>query len=209
MLREVDKLDQEDPVYVVLHKYTKALTSALGYRDTLTRLHSERVLCLATEIGLGRGLRGAELGLLKISAAFHDIGKIGIPDRILLKTSPLDEAEWVMMKQHSEMGQRILAATEIEGAQAASLVIRHHHEHYNGGGYPDRLVGAQISIFSRIISIADSYDAMAATRSYHRAKTHTEIMVILQAETGARHDPELMRIFCAIIGSSEFRTASN
>lgn len=209
MLREVDKLDQEDPVYVVLHKYTKALTSALGYRDTLTRLHSERVLGLATQIGLGRGLRGAELGLLKISAAFHDIGKIGIPDRILLKTSPLDEAEWVMMKQHSEMGQRILAATEIEGAQAASLVIRHHHEHYNGGGYPDRLVGAQISIFSRIISIADSYDAMAATRSYHRAKTHTEIMAILQAETGARHDPELMRIFCAIIGSSEFRTASN
>ncbi len=202
-------MDQEDPVYVVLHKYTKALTSALGYRDTLTRLHSERVLGLATEIGLGCGLRGAELGLLKISAAFHDIGKIGIPDRILLKTSPLDEAEWVMMKQHSEMGQRILAATEIEGAQAASLVIRHHHEHYNGGGYPDRLVGAQISIFSRIISIADSYDAMAATRSYHRAKTHTEIMAILQAETGERHDPELMRIFCAIIESSEFKTASN
>lgn len=202
-------MDQEDPIYVVLHKYTKALTSALGYRDTLTRLHSERVLGLASQIGLAYGLRGAELGRLKISAAFHDIGKIGIPDRILLKTSLLDEAEWVVMKQHSEIGQRILAATEIEGAQAASLVIRHHHEHYNGGGYPDRLAGEQISICSRIISIADSYDAMAATRSYHRAKTHTAIMAILQAETGERHDPELMRIFGAIIESSEFRTASN
>lgn len=200
-------MDQEDPVYVVLHKYTKALTAALGYRDILTRLHSERVLGLATQIGLGLGLRGAELGLLKISASFHDIGKIGIPDRILLKTSPLDEAEWVMMKQHSEIGERIMVATEIEGAQQASLVIRHHHEYYNGGGYPDRLVGEQISIFSRIICIADSYDAMAATRSYHRQKTHPEIMTILHAETGEKHDPELMRIFCGIIESSEFKAA--
>lgn len=202
-------MDQEDPVYVVLHKYTKALTSALGYRDILTRLHSERVLGLATEIGLGHGLRGAELGLLKISASFHDIGKIGIPDRILLKTSPLDEAEWVVMKQHSEIGERIMVATEIEGAQQASLVIRHHHEHYNGGGYPDRLVGAQISIFSRIICIADSYDAMAANRSYHRPKWHPEIMAILHAETGEKHDPDLMRIFCRIIESSEFKATSS
>lgn len=201
-------MDQEDPVYVILHKYTKALTSALGYRDTLTRLHSERVLGLATQIGQDCGLRGAELGLLKISASFHDIGKIGIPDHILLKTSLLDEAEWIMMKQHSEIGERIMAATEIEGAQQASLVIRHHHEHYNGSGYPDRLVGEQISIFSRIIRIADSYDAMAATRSYHRRKTHTEIMTILHAETGEKHDPELMRIFCGIIESSEFKAAS-
>lgn len=201
-------MDQEDPIYVVLHKYTKALTSALGYRDTLTRLHSERVLGLATQIGQDCGLRGAELGLLKISASFHDIGKIGIPDRILLKTSALDEAEWIVMKQHSEIGERIMIATEIEGAQQASLVIRHHHEHYNGSGYPDHLAGEQISILSRIVRIADSYDAMAATRSYHGPKTHTEIMTILHTETGEKHDPKLMRIFCGIIESSEFKAAS-
>jgi len=198
-------LDQEDPIYAMLYKYTKALTSALGYRDTLTRLHSERVLGLSTEIGLGCRLLGAELGLLKISSSFHDIGKIGVPDRVLLKPSRLDEDEWVLMKQHSEMGERILAATELEGAKQASLVVRHHHEHFNGGGYPDGLAGDQISLFSRIISIADSYDAMATTRSYHRPKTHREIMVILHDETGEKHDPQLMRIFCEIIESSEFK----
>lgn len=201
-------MEQEDPIYVVLYKYTKALSSALGYRDTLTQLHSERVLGLSTQIGMACGLPYKELGILKISASFHDIGKIGIPDRILLKPSQLDEAEWLLMKQHSEMGERILLATEIEGAQQASLVIRHHHEHYNGNGYPDSLSGEQISIFSRIISIADSYDAMAVTRTYHRAKTHMEIMSIMQNETGEKHDPELMRIFCEIIASSKFKAAS-
>lgn len=201
-------MEQEDPIHVVLYKYTKALTSALGYRDTLTRLHSERVLGLSTQIGVGCGLNDNELGILRISAALHDIGKIGIPDRILLKPSPLDEAEWVIMKQHSEMGERILVATEIEGAQQASLAIRHHHAHYNGKGYPDSLSGEEISIFSRIVSIADSYDAMAVTRSYHRAKTHIAIMAILHAETGGKHDPEIMRIFCEIIESSKFKAAS-
>jgi HD-GYP domain-containing protein (c-di-GMP phosphodiesterase class II) len=163
---------------------------------------------LSTEIGWGCGLLGAELGLLKIPASFHDIDKIGVPDRVLLKPSPLDEAEWVLMKQHSEMGERILAATEIEGARQASVVIRHHHEDYDGGGYPDGLAGDQISLFSRIIGIADSYDAMVATRPYHCPKTHQEAMAILLDEAGGTHDPELMRIFCEIIQSSEFKVTS-
>jgi len=110
------------------------------------------------------------------------------------------------MKQHPEIGERILAATELEGSQHASLAIRHHHEHYNGLGYPDGFKGRAISIFSRIISIADSYDAMAVTRSYHHAKTHEEIMAILHKETGEKHDPELMRIFCGIIESGNLKT---
>jgi HD-GYP domain-containing protein (c-di-GMP phosphodiesterase class II) len=84
-------------------------------------------------------------------------------------------------------------------------VIRHHHENYNGQGYPDRLSGEEIPIYSRIIAIADSYDAMAVTRSYHNARTHLEIMAILHKETGAKYDPELMRVFCEIIESSELK----
>ena len=194
-----------DAVFVALYGYTKALSVALGYRDPLTRFHSDRVLGLSEAIGIGCGLPSEELSILRIAATFHDIGKIGIPDSILLKTSQLDEAEWEKMKQHPEIGERILAATELDGSQQASLAIRHHHEHYNGLGYPDGLQGEAISICSRIISIADSYDAMAVTRSYHHAKTHSEIMAILHEETGEKHDPEFMRIFCQVIESSKLK----
>ncbi len=199
----------EDPIYVALDTYTKALLVALGFRDLLTRLHSDRVLGLSTAIGVGCGLTNEELGILRIAASFHDIGKIGIPDHVLLKPAKLDEAEWEKMKQHSEIGQRIMASTELEGSQQVSMAIRHHHEHYNGQGYPDRLAGDDISVFSRIIAIADSYDAIAVKRSYQLARTHPQIMAILETETGEKHDPELMRVFCRIIESSEFRAAKN
>ena len=202
-------MELDEPVHFALYTYTKALSVALGYRDSLTRLHSERVLGLSEAIGAGCGLSRIELGILRIAASFHDIGKIGIPDQILLKPSQLDEAEREEMKQHPEIGERILAATELEGSQQAALAIRHHHERYNGLGYPDGLSGNAISICSRIISIADSYDAMAVTRSYQRAKTHPEIMAILHEETGEKHDPELMRIFCEIIESSDFKAPGN
>ena len=197
----------EDPVYMALYKYTRALSLALGYRDSLTRLHSERVVGLSDEIGFSCGLTDKEQGILRISASFHDIGKIGIPDHILLKPSQLDDAEWAEMKQHPEIGEQIMIATELDGSQQASVVIRHHHEYYNGKGYPDGLAGDEISILSRIISIADRYDAMAVTRTYHQARTHLEIMAILHQETGEKHDPELMEIFCKTIECSKFKAA--
>jgi HD-GYP domain-containing protein (c-di-GMP phosphodiesterase class II) len=202
-------MDRNEPIHVALYTYTKALSVALGYRDSLTRSHSERVLGLSEAIGMGCGMSREEIGILRIAASFHDIGKIGIPDRILLKTTQLDGAEREEMKQHPEMGERILAATELEGSQQAALAIRHHHECYNGRGYPDGLAGNAISICARIISIADSYDAMAVTRSYQRAKTHAEIMAILHEETGEKHDPGLMRIFCETIESSDFKAPRN
>ncbi|WP_296448130.1 HD-GYP domain-containing protein [Rhodoferax sp. UBA5149] len=198
-------MEPDDPIYTALFTYTKALSVALGYRDSLTRLHSERVRGLSEAIGVGCGLSHEELGILRIAASFHDVGKIGIPDHVLLKPAQFDSAEWKIMQQHSEIGEKIMAATELEGSTHAALVIRHHHEHYNGTGYPDRLAGDAISIFSRIISIADSYDAMAQTRSYHRSKTHAEIMPILHQESGEKHDPELMRIFFKFIESSPFK----
>jgi HD-GYP domain-containing protein (c-di-GMP phosphodiesterase class II) len=200
-------MESDAAIFGVLYRYTKALSVALGYRDPLTRLHSERVLGLAEEIALRCGLPDQELGILRIGAAFHDVGKIGIPDAILLKTSSFDETDWKTMREHCAIGERILKSTEIEGCEQAAYVIRHHHEYYCGRGYPDRLAGEKIPISSRIISIADSYDAMAVTRPYHRAKKHSEVMGILREETGDKHDPQLMRIFCEIIEHSEFKTA--
>ncbi|MBU0622574.1 MAG: HD domain-containing protein [Gammaproteobacteria bacterium] len=198
------KLD--NPNFNALYMYTKALSVALGYRDVLTRLHSERVQNLSASLGTAYGLNDEELAALKIAASFHDVGKIGIPDHILLKPAKFDEYEWEKMKQHSEIGEKIIASTELDGAEHAARVIRHHHENYDGSGYPDGLAGTSISVCSRIITIADNYDAMAVTRSYHNAKTHPEVMQIMREETGRKHDPELMRLFCEIIETSPYKT---
>lgn len=189
-----------------LYKYTKALSVALGYRDQLTRLHSDRVLALSVEMGLHCGLSASEIDALRIGAAFHDIGKIGIPDDVLLKPGKLDPAEWQCMQGHSEIGEQILLSTDLKGAKSAALAIRHHHEHFNGTGYPDRLRGEKIPLAARIISITDSYDAMAVTRSYHAAKKHGEIIAILRAESGEKHDPELTRLFLDFIEGSSLKT---
>jgi response regulator RpfG family c-di-GMP phosphodiesterase len=100
-----------------------------------------------------------------------------------------------------------MTSTELEGSRQAATAIRHHHENFDGQGYPDKLSGNNIPICSRIISIADSYDAMAVTRSYHQARGHLEIMDILGKENGKKHDPELMDIFCKVIDTSKFKAS--
>jgi HD-GYP domain-containing protein (c-di-GMP phosphodiesterase class II) len=195
-------MELTDPTLLALNSYTKALSAALGYRDVSTRLHSDRVTRLSHAIGVSIGLSENELGMLNIAASFHDVGKIGISDAILLKPSAHSEAERIEMRRHTEIGEKIIAATEIEGAQQAAFNIRAHHENFDGSGYPDQLAGEEIPLFARIISIADSYDAMAETRVHHRARSHSAIMAILDEETGHKHDPALMRRFSVLIATS-------
>ena len=192
--------------YISLYRYTKALSVALGYRDTMTRMHSDRVVALSLGMGAHCGLAGDELETLRVAAAFHDIGKIGVPDAVLLKPNRLECAEWESMQRHSEIGQEILLSTDLDGAETAAQVIRHHHEHFDGAGYPDKLSGEQIPIAARIIAITDSYDAMAVTRCYHAAKGHAAIIETLQSESGAKHDPELSRLFLQYIETSPLKT---
>jgi HD-GYP domain-containing protein (c-di-GMP phosphodiesterase class II) len=191
--------------YRALYRYTKALSVALGYRDRYTRLHSDRVLALSQQIGIRAGLSERELGVLRIGASFHDIGKIGIPDHVLLKPTQLDQTEADEMKKHSELGENIILSTEIHGAEDVARVIRHHHENFDGMGYPDGLAGESIPVCSRIIGIADSYDAMALTRSYHLARSHREIVEIMSGESGRKHDRDLLRLFLEIIEESDYR----
>lgn len=197
----------EDPSYPLLHRYTRALSTALGFRDMETRLHSDRVIVLCDHVAEQCGLSERERSILRIGAAFHDVGKIGVPDQILLKPARLEGAELTTMREHSAIGAAIILATELEAAAQAALIIRHHHEHWDGNGYPDGLAGERIPICSRIIGIADSYDAMAITRPYHRRRTHEEIMEILHKETGKKHDPRLMDIFTAVIERPEVRAS--
>jgi HD-GYP domain-containing protein (c-di-GMP phosphodiesterase class II) len=199
----------EDPTYLALHRYTKALSVALGYRDLYTRIHSDRVLDLCQAMGVRAGLSERELGILRIGAAFHDIGKIGIPDQILLKPGRLDDEETEAMRRHAELGANIVLATELEGVDDVARVIRHHHENWDGSGYPDGLAAEDIPVCSRMIGIADSYDAMARARAYHPARSQGEIMRILREETGKKHDPEMMKLFLEIVAREEHTSVNS
>ncbi|MEE4377560.1 MAG: HD domain-containing phosphohydrolase [Candidatus Competibacteraceae bacterium] len=191
--------------YDILVKYTKALAVALTERDLNTRLHSDRVVAITQAIGKRCGLTSIELAQLEVGASFHDIGKIGVPDHVLLKPAKLEQDEWQRMKAHSEIGERILRAIELPGIDQVATAVRHHHEHFNGCGYPDGLSGEAIPLISRIIAVADSYDAMAVTRAYHRPRSHCEIMGILDAESGAKLDPDIFKYFAALIETSPFK----
>ena len=196
----------KNSTFVSLYRYTKALSVALGYRDTMTRMHSERVVALSLSLGEHCGLTDDELETLRVAATFHDIGKIGIPDAILLKPGRLDRTEWECMQRHAEIGQQIMLATDLDGAETAARAIRHHHEHFDGLGYPDQISGQQIPIAARIIAITDSYDAMAVTRSYHAALGHSVIGEILRVQSGTKYDPDLLHTFLRYIETSALKT---
>jgi len=184
----------------------RSLAVALGERDSNTLLHSDRVVRLAIEIGSHLNLSERELEVLAMGAQFHDIGKIGIPDNVLSKPAAFEASEWAIMKQHPLIGERIVRAIGDKYSPEVAQVVRHHHENFNGSGYPDGLAGEDIPLCSRIIALADNYDAMAVSRPYHKARTHHEVMNILHDDAGTKHDPELLQAFCVVIENSEMRT---
>lgn len=192
-----------------MDQITHSLTVALGERDAHTRLHSERVVRLAIELGQAIGLSENEVELLALGAQFHDIGKIGIPDKVLGKPSAFEAIEWECMKQHPVIGERIILAIGAEDAADVARIVRHHHENFNGSGYPDGLGGNGIPLLSRIVSITDNYDAMATARPYHKARSHRTVMDILTSEVGTKHDPDLLHTFCHLIEHSEMRAGSD
>ncbi len=194
---------------VPLKNIARPLSVALGERDHHTRQHSERVVDLALALGRHIELSSRELELLALGAEFHDLGKIGIPDQILRKPAAFEDTEWACMKQHAEIGERIILAIADDKSPEVARIVRHHHEHFDGTGYPDRLSGTAIPLYSRIISLTDSYDAMAVTRPYHQGRGHQTVMDILVSETGIKHDPDLLHAFCAVIEKSERRAGDN
>ena len=183
----------------------EALYIALDERDGHTRLHSDRVVDLAVQLSAACGITDGEMQVLRVSAQFHDIGKIGIPDHILLKPASLSGAEWEIMKTHAALGERIFRAADHPHATTIASVIRHHHEHVDGRGYPDGLKGDRIPLLSRLIAIVDGYDAMSATRRYHTPRNHSQIMEILEDEKGKKYDPDIFQEFARLFGQTPSR----
>lgn len=185
-------------------RLSAVLADALRLRDVYTRLHSDRVMALAEGIGRALGLTHGELQVLELGASLHDIGKIVVPDRVLMKPGKLDAEETTLMQQHPAVGADLVAAYEHERAANVSIVVRHHHEWFNGEGYPDRLAGEAIPLLARIVSVVDSYDAMAVRRVYHEARQHDEVVAIMTREAGSKLDPALLEVFLRVIGTPAY-----
>lgn len=190
-----------------LTKLATVLSAALHERDINTRQHGDRVMKIALALGRAVGLDSQELGRLHAAALLHDIGKIGIPDEVLLNPGILDPAQRAIMRSHAERGEKILRSISGDDAIIVAEAVRHHHEEYDGGGYPDNLGGEDIPVLSRIISIVDNYDAMANQRVYHGARNHDYVIGTMHDECSQKHDPYLFGKFVDVIEHSPLRVS--
>jgi diguanylate cyclase (GGDEF)-like protein/putative nucleotidyltransferase with HDIG domain len=183
----------------------ESLSATVDARDAYTAGHSRRVQQLALAIGRELDLSQAELELLGHAALFHDIGKLGIPDAVLLKPSSLTDDEWKIMANHAAEGASII--NRLGFLSDAVPAIRHHHERFDGGGYPDGLAGDDIPLGARIIHVADAFDSMLTTRVYRPARPAHEALVELQEHTGTQFCPRCVGALEALL-ASEITTES-
>jgi len=180
----------------------ESLSATVDARDAYTAGHSRRVQQLALAIGRELGLSQAELDLLGHAALFHDIGKLAIPDAILLKPAGLTDSEWSLMQKHAEEGARII--DRLGFLNDAVPAIRHHHERFDGAGYPDRLKGEEIPLGARIIHVADALDSMLTTRIYRAARPATEALNELRQAAGTQFCPRCVSALERILPVEEF-----
>jgi len=171
----------------------EGLNVLLNRRDTGTGGHSLRVLRYAEAIAEELGIQGPELEALRIGALLHDIGKIAIPDSILLKPGSLNRDEWVIMKTHPRLGADLISV--VKSLQPAIPIVLHHHEWYNGSGYPDGLMGEEIPLGARIFAVADAFDAMTSVRPYRSAMDVESAIKELKAGSGTQFCPACLQAF--------------
>ena len=168
-------------------------------KDTYTRGHSDRVSEYSVLLGKYLNLSEDDLHLLKVGGLFHDIGKIGVPDSILLKTSKLTDDEYSEIKNHPTIGAHILSNATI--FQDAIPIVKHHHERYDGHGYPSKLVGDNIPYLARIAAVADSFDAMTSRRTYRDSLPLDVVKQEIEKNKGTQFDPQIADTFLDILNT--------
>jgi diguanylate cyclase (GGDEF)-like protein/putative nucleotidyltransferase with HDIG domain len=183
----------------------ESLSATVDARDAYTAGHSRRVQQLALAIGRELGLSQAELDLLGHAALFHDIGKLAIPDAILLKPASLTDTEWTLMQKHADEGARII--DRLGFLNDAVPAIRHHHERFDGAGYPDRLKGEEIPLGARIIHVADALDSMLTTRNYRAARPVREALEELRQAACSQFCPRCVAALERILPVEASQTA--
>ncbi|HWQ78466.1 MAG TPA: HD-GYP domain-containing protein [Anaerovoracaceae bacterium] len=172
---------------LIYHDLVAGIVTAMDARDPYTACHSARVSDITEQICLFLRLDEEEAETIHIAAHVHDIGKIGVPDSVLTKSSALTDDEWKIMKDHSEIGSNILG--KIEGFHEIAQIVLYHHEKWNGKGYPEGLKEEEIPFGSRVISVADSIDAMLSDRTYRQAMPMERCRMELERNLGVMYDP--------------------
>jgi len=173
-----------------------ALNQMLDLKDLNTGVHSTRLAEWAVRVGQQLGLEENALADVEVAALLHDAGKVGVPDAILKKPGPLDPDEWRVMRMHPEFSWAVLRL--VPGLERASLYALHHHEKWNGSGYPSGLAGEDIPIGSRIVSVIDAFDAMVASRPYKAGLPLEEALHRLRRDCGTHFDRAVVENFIPI-----------
>jgi putative nucleotidyltransferase with HDIG domain len=174
-------------------KTAHLLGEITALRDHETSMHSIEVAYLSSLLGEKLELCRDEIQSLMKGAYVHDLGKVGIPDKILLKESSFTEDEWIVMRKHPKLGADLLK--DIDWYKKSIDVVLYHHEKYDGSGYPKGLKGKEIPYLARIFTIIDVFDALARKRPYKKAFDFDKIMLIMKEETGLHFDPDIMKCF--------------
>lgn len=174
-----------------------ALAAALAAKDKVTHRHSEEMAHLAAALGHALGLKGTDLEELEMAAYLHDVGKLGVPDEILLKPKALEKHEWHIMKSHPQIGRDLIL--EVFDHRRLAEAIYYHHERWDGKGYPEGLKGDQIPVTARIVMVLDAYAAMTSDRPYRKALSKAQAIAELRRYAGTQFDPDVVERFLALI----------
>jgi putative nucleotidyltransferase with HDIG domain len=182
----------------VLHQFSESLGNTIDAKDPYTRLHSEEVAEVAHAIALSLGLDAMAADIIHVAGHLHDIGKIGVPDQVLQKKGPLNDEEWEFIRRHPDMGADILRPVEALSQNGIVDMVRHHHERFDGSGYPSGLKGEEIPLGARIIALADSLSAILQNRPYRKARGFDEAMEEIMNCSGAQFDPRVVTAFLRV-----------
>ena len=177
------------------HETLQILGRTAEYKDPETASHVARVSHYCKLLAKGYGLSKEEQDIIFYAAPFHDLGKVGIEDKILLKPGKLDEEEFKIMENHAKIGYEILKDSQSQYLKAGAIIALSHHEKFDGSGYPNGLKNEEIHIYGRVVAVADVFDALTSVRPYKRAWSFDEALTLLKEQKGKHFDPEIVDIF--------------
>jgi putative nucleotidyltransferase with HDIG domain len=178
-------------------RLAQALALSAAIREGMPEQHSQQVADLSGAIAEALGLPEAVVMRCRVGGWLHDIGKVAIPDSVLVKPGPLSDDEWVTMRTHAEIGEQLIR--RVAGLSDAAAAVRHHHERWDGSGYPDGLAGQGIPVEARIVAVADAFSAITSDRVYHRRRGADEAVAELRRSAGRHLDPAVVEAAVAVV----------